>query len=282
MHNTNNWLQLHRDSHSGIETLRAHFKGHAYDPHWHDTYLLGFTEQGVQQFNCRRKLCTSTTGGNFLIEPGEIHDGRAPENDGFTYRQLYIPEPWLKREMMSLFPQLPDTLQLSSATTLIEDRRLTSAIAAAFMALQQGEPAIVREACLDQLLVCLTAVLKLQQLHDNPHKVSALARQARSFLHANLERDINLEQLAEQLNTDRFRITRAFKQAYNIAPHAYLIQLRLSKARQLLSEGAVPAEVAAKLCFSDQSHLGRWFRRAYRLTPAQYAKCCTNLPDKQF
>ncbi|MFT5706675.1 MAG: AraC-like DNA-binding protein [Oceanospirillaceae bacterium] len=282
MHNTNNWLQLQRDSNSGIETLRAHFKGHAYDPHWHDTYLLGFTEQGVQQFNCRRKLCTSTAGGNFLIEPGEIHDGRAPENDGFTYRQLYIPEPWLKREMASLFPELPDTLQLSSAATLIEDKRLTSVIAAAFMALQQGEPAIVREACLDQLLVCLTAVLKLQQLTDNPYKVSVLARQARSFLHANLECDINLEQLAQQLNTDRFRITRAFKQAYNIAPHAYLIQLRLSRARELLSGGTVPAEVAAKLCFADQSHLGRWFRRAYRLTPAQYAKCCTNLPDSQF
>ncbi|MFP3608152.1 AraC family transcriptional regulator, partial [Paraburkholderia sp. SIMBA_053] len=31
--------------------------------------------------------------------------------------------------------------------------------------------------------------------------------------------------------------------------------------------------------FSDQSHLGRWFHRAYRMTPAAYRRMCTNVPD---
>jgi len=31
--------------------------------------------------------------------------------------------------------------------------------------------------------------------------------------------------------------------------------------------------------FADQSHLGRWFRRAYGLTPAAYRDLCTNVPD---
>ncbi|MGK9019364.1 AraC family ligand binding domain-containing protein, partial [Pseudomonas aeruginosa] len=44
------WIDLARDSETGIETLRAHFEGHAYDPHWHDSYLIGYTEIGVQQF----------------------------------------------------------------------------------------------------------------------------------------------------------------------------------------------------------------------------------------
>src|SRR5471032_2245584 len=48
-----NWIDLKQDAESGIETIRAHFEGHAYDPHWHDSYLVGVTEQGVQQFNCR-------------------------------------------------------------------------------------------------------------------------------------------------------------------------------------------------------------------------------------
>ena len=39
------------------------------------------------------------------------------------------------------------------------------------------------------------------------------------------------------------------------------------------------ALVAAQLGFSDQSHLGRWFKRAYQLTPAFYQQHCTNLPD---
>ncbi len=47
----NDWIELNRDAETGIETIRAHFEGHAYDPHFHDSYLIGFTEQGVQQFH---------------------------------------------------------------------------------------------------------------------------------------------------------------------------------------------------------------------------------------
>ena len=87
-----------------------------------------------------------------------------------------------------------------------------------------------------------------------------------------LYQDIDLNDLAEAVGCNRFRLTRSFKQSFSMAPHAYLIQLRLVEARKLLRLGATPAEVAVDLCFSDQSHLGRWFRRAYRVTPAQYRK----------
>jgi AraC-like DNA-binding protein len=47
-----------------------------------------------------------------------------------------------------------------------------------------------------------------------------------------------------------------------------------------LADGLSPAETAAALGFADQSHLGRWFRRAYGLTPAAYRLRCSNLPDR--
>ncbi|HJE71577.1 AraC family ligand binding domain-containing protein, partial [Pseudomonas oryzihabitans] len=77
------WIQLQQDAETGIETLRAHFEGHAYDPHWHDAYLVGYTEQGLQQFHCRGQRHLSTPGQVFLLEPGELHDGQAPEAEGF-------------------------------------------------------------------------------------------------------------------------------------------------------------------------------------------------------
>ncbi|MEK6291998.1 MAG: helix-turn-helix domain-containing protein, partial [Paraburkholderia tropica] len=54
---------------------------------------------------------------------------------------------------------------------------------------------------------------------------------------------------------------------------------RLRAARRLLAAGRTPAQVAAEVGFADQSHLGRWFRRAYRMTPAAYRRMCTNVPD---
>lgn len=153
-----NWIDLAQDADTGIETLRAHFKGHAYDPHWHDSYLVGITEQGVQQFNCRRTKHQSTPGKVFLLEPGDIHDGDAPTEGGFTYRMLYLDPVWIERELGTLFEDAPLNSQLSFANTLITDPLLMRATQMAFQTLHGGELKIVRQTALDNLLGQLTPI----------------------------------------------------------------------------------------------------------------------------
>jgi AraC-like DNA-binding protein len=276
---THNWIDLAQDADTGIETLRAHFEGHAYDPHWHDSYLVGVTEQGVQQFNCRRARHQSTPGKVFLLEPGDIHDGEAPTVDGFTYRMLYLDPQWLQRELSAVFDNAPDNSQLSFANTLATDVRLAHATRMAFQALHEGELKIVRQTALDGLLERLTTHLHWRARCGEDPRLPLVAQKAREYLHAHANEDIGLDQLAAATGVDRFRLTRAFKAAYGIAPHAYLVQLRLATARRMLSRGEQPATVAMTLGFADQSHLGRWFVRAYGLTPALYRKRCSNLPD---
>ncbi|BCX68069.1 AraC family transcriptional regulator [Pseudomonas izuensis] len=278
--NAHNWIDLKQDADTGIETLRAHFQGHAYDPHWHDSYLVGVTEQGVQQFNCRRAKHQSTPGKVFLLEPGDIHDGEAPTDDGFTYRMLYIDPQWLTRELGAVFDKAPDNSELSFANTLTTDLPLAHATALAFETLHRGELKIVRQTALDALLEGLTRHLHWRTRYDQDPRLPLVAQKAREYLHANAQYDIGLDQLAAATGVDRFRLTRAFKAAYGMAPHAYLVQLRLATARRMLSQGEQPTTVAMTLGFADQSHLGRWFVRAYGLTPALYRKRCSNLPDR--
>ena len=279
MTTAHNWIDLAQDADTGIETLRAHFTGHAYDPHWHDSYLVGVTEQGVQQFNCRRARHRSTPGQVFLLEPGEIHDGDAPTAGGFTYRMLYLDPQWLERELSAVFAEAPIGSQLSFASTLACDPRLARATSAAFHSLHQGELRIVRQSALDQLLDQLTGHLHWRQRYREDPRLPLVAQRARDYLHAHVQHDLNLQDLSAACDIDRFRLTRAFKAAFGLPPHAYLVQLRLAKARRLLARGEPPAEVAMALGFADQSHMGRWFVRAYGLTPAAYRKRCTKLPD---
>ena len=65
------WINIRRDQDTGIESVHAHFQGHAYDPHDHDEMLVGVTHQGMQRFSCNRSTYTSTPGRSMLIEPGE-------------------------------------------------------------------------------------------------------------------------------------------------------------------------------------------------------------------
>lgn len=274
-----NWIDLRQDAESGIETLRAFFTGHAYDPHWHDAYLVGITEQGVQRFHCRREQHTSTPGNVFLLEPGDIHDGDAPSPEGFTYRTLYLDPHWLDRELRGLYEEAPADGQLSIAANLADDARLVGATLRAFESVHGNDLRIVRQSAMDDLLGCLTQHLHWRTLVKPDPRLPLVAQRARDYLHANMHLDIGLNDLARETGVDRFRLTRAFKLAFGLAPHAYLIQLRLARARRLLAGGESVANVAAALGFADQSHLGRWFQRAYRMTPADYRKRCSNLPD---
>lgn len=274
-----NWIDLLQDADTGIQSLRAHFKGHAYDPHWHDSYLIGFTESGVQQFRCRGERNISTAGKVFFLEPGDIHDGDAPTEGGFTYRMLYLDAPWLEREIATLFEEAPSNCQLGVPQLLFDDPQLVQRIDDAFQAVHQSDLKIVRQSAIDGLLDGLTRRLQWRQRSIAQPHLPLVAQRARDYLHANLTQDIGLDELAAASGCDRFRLTRAFKQAFGLPPHAYLIQLRLARARQLLGRGVAPALVAADLGFADQSHLGRWFRRAYGVTPAYYRKRCSKLPD---
>jgi AraC-like DNA-binding protein len=274
-----NWIDLRQDADTGIESVRAHFIGHAYDPHWHDSFLVGFTEQGVQQFNCRRQRHQSTPGQVFLLEPADLHDGHAPTADGFTYSTLYLEPNWLDTELRALFEHAPRDALPGFSALLHHDPRLAGATARAFATVHQQELRIVRQTALDDLLACLTGHLHWRRRLDPDPRLPLTAQIARDYLHAHLDQDIGLAELAQVCGVDRFRLTRAFKAAFGLAPHAYLIQLRLARARRLLARGQTPAAVATALGFADQSHLGRWFRRAYQLTPADYRKRCSNLPD---
>jgi AraC-like DNA-binding protein len=276
---THDWIDLKKDAETGIETIRAHFEGHAYGPHFHESYLIGFTEQGIQQFHCRRELHSSTPGQVFLLEPGEIHDGHAPAQGGFTYSMLYLDPQWIERELRALFEDAPNQCQPAFAKTLASEPALVAVIADAFQALQGGELRIVRQAALDALLGTLARHLSWRPRDVSDPRLPMVALRARDYLHAHADQDLGLDDLAAVTGVDRFRLSRAFKAAFGLAPHAYLVQLRLAKARQLLAAGQPPAQVAMTLGFADQSHLGRWFRRAYGLTPAHYRRRCSNLPD---
>lgn len=275
---SSDWINIRRDQETGIETVHAHFQGHAYDPHDHDEMLVGVTHQGVQRFSCNRSTHTSTPGRSILIEPGAVHDGFAPEPEGFTYGMLYLPQRWVSAMTDRLGVGDASSLGAAFRNTLTDDVHLRSAIQCAFQAIHQNEGRLARDERLDTLMAVLSKHLRPVQSSDKAEAVPVMER-AKEFLHVLMATDVSLDELANYTGIDRFRLTRQFKRTYGQTPHAYLIRLRLRTARALLAAGKPAAEVAAEVGFSDQSHMGVWFRRAYRLTPAAYQRLCTNLTD---
>jgi AraC-like DNA-binding protein len=268
-------IRLVRDGPSRIEAIRAWFAGHAYDLHRHDDWLVGVTDHGVQDFFLRGARRRSTPDRIILIEPQEAHDGQAGSADGFAYRMLYLPRGWLRSGL-----DVARDDSLGFRATLTQDDRLAAGIRAAWAALAHPAPQLARDATLDAVLQLLRPHLDRPARRVTAGRDTMVARRACERLHAAPEENIGADDLARDAGAaDRFELARAFRAAYGSPPHAYLVQLRLLRARRMLAGGQPPVTVAAECGFADQSHLGRWFRRAYGLTPAAYRACCTGVPD---
>jgi AraC-like DNA-binding protein len=265
-------VRLVRDGATGVEAIQACFAAHAYDLHRHDDWLVGVTDHGVQDFFCRGARRRSTPGRVILIEPQEAHDGQAGSSEGFAYRMLYLPRPWLQTSLADADPGF--------RTSLCDDKPLGHAIRAAYDALARPADRLQRDAALDAVLHRLRPHFGRAARQSAARRDALVARRAWERLQDDLAANVGADALAQAAGAaDRFQLARAFRAEYGTGPHLFLVQTRLVHARQLLAGGESPAGVAAECGFADQSHFGRWFRRAYGHTPAAYRALCTGVPD---
>jgi AraC-like DNA-binding protein len=87
-----------------------------------------------------------------------------------------------------------------------------------------------------------------------------------------LESGASIHDIASAIGLSRQGFIRKFSRHTGMSPHAYRLMRNLNDARALLRQGEAIAAVAAETGFSDQSELGRYFRRAFGTTPGHYRK----------
>jgi len=98
----------------------------------------------------------------------------------------------------------------------------------------------------------------------------AAVRRVIDYLDSHFDEDLSIDTLAGIAYLSPYHFIRTFSGQTGLTPHAWLMQLRARKAKELLGRGLPIAEVAAQTGFADQSHLSRSFKRLLGYTPGQY------------
>src|SRR4051794_25487253 len=79
-----------------------------------------------------------------------------------------------------------------------------------------------------------------------------------------------VSEAAQLSGMSREAFSRRFRRLHGVPPQQFQLLAKLNDARRLLRIGTPVAEVAVETGFSDQSHLGRLFRRVFGITPGRY------------
>ena len=95
--------------------------------------------------------------------------------------------------------------------------------------------------------------------------------QVLEYMHAHLDQDIRLADLAQLLDMSPFHFSRLFKRSLNISPYQYLLHQRIERAKELLKQTDRSIMEIAFCCgFNSHSHLSKQFRQLTGVTPSVY------------
>jgi AraC-like DNA-binding protein len=250
----------------GVELYSARLINHAFAPHVHDGYSLGAIEAGVERFRYRGAEHLAPRGTLVMLNPDELHTGEAEDDGGWTYQMLYI-EPQTLREMTG-----GDAFFADAA---VHDPVLAHAFPATFNRMWHAPDDVAFLSDFTRLIDTIVArygrnAPPVRPLSPQRLRRMASMRRVLDCIESQLGGPLHVDTLAAEAGLSTFHFVRAFSAAFHVTPHQYLQARRAARAKSLLAQRATPADAAAAAGLADQSHLNRWFKRAYGVTPAQY------------
>lgn len=247
-----------------MEVRQAQGSRAAYLPHTHSGFNLGLVDSGYSCFEYAGKQQRIGPACVVLIPPGVVHSCNPEADSLWSYRMIHLEESGLARildEALTDLASLP-TLLIDPA-----DYALVSQLADGLCC--DGDP-LQKEDLLTQTLEQLLQRHAQNWQVARPMPAHWVVR-VQDFLAAHFDESLNLDMVAAEAGISLYHLIRTFKAAAGLTPHAWLLDLRINHARELLRDTVLPlSEIALQCGFADQSHFSRCFKERTAVSPGMY------------
>ncbi|HEY0287468.1 MAG TPA: AraC family transcriptional regulator [Pseudomonas sp.] len=93
-------------------------------------------------------------------------------------------------------------------------------------------------------------------------------RRAKELMNSHMDQGLSIARIASECSLSRSHFSRAFKKNTGVSPRDWFLQVRLDKAKGLLTDSALTiSQISLDCGFADQSHFTRVFTRTVGVTP---------------
>lgn len=220
-------------------------------------YGIVYTKTGTEIYNFSSGKFYAAPGTVLLIPKGERYTIELEgEESSVSVIDFEIPD-------TDLTPHLIKDLGQTSLSALFQDAEK----------IWKRKNTAYRSECLSILYKILSLLAKHEETVMHPTNYAKI-RPAIDYMHEHYtQKDFRVEDLSRLVELDAKYFRMLFHKKYGISPKEFVLQLKLSRAKELLTEGKNSlTEIAARLGFSDVYHLSKAFKKKTGMTPTQYKK----------
>lgn len=119
-------------------------------------------------------------------------------------------------------------------------------------------------------LLCALSAVDTSELKDNS---SLCVQAAKEYMQNNFEQNLTVAQIAKAVHFSASHFSKVFKDSTGDSPYAYLTNIRIAKAKTLLTQTTLPISiVACRVGFNSTENFIYYFKQKTALTPLQFRK----------
>lgn len=225
--------------------LRRSAGRHRVEAHLHATYEALIPLRGTYRCTIDGHGFSAKPGEVLAVRPGEVHADDTPGPLLLAALQFAVEPP-------IAWPDGPRVLAWAGATALVKSLR--------------DEPDDAHAAAVQDAR-CRELLARLLRAHG-PADAPPFATELRRLLDARLDRPLDLDGLAEELRISRRTLTDRCRGTCGTSPARLLQELRLERARTLLTETVLPVKAIATRCgFANPNHFATAYRTRFGHPP---------------
>jgi len=242
------------NNYSSVESLHIDSLNDSLTRHFHERFSVTVIYSGECSLLVDERLYP-LQGGEIILMPAYIPHACVPaQGSDVSYRVFMLPD-----DVMDGFaiPEEPYIIKSSGYTgpeTVLtrDDDSLIQTVSGFLSDTGRGNAVTVSTSC-----------RKLPP---------AVMKKIADHINTEWQRDIPLDELSEVSGLSKYYLVEKFRKSFGMTPHAYSLNTRINRARELLKSGTHLAEISLELGFYDQSHFSNTFVKYTGITPQKYRK----------